>query len=213
MNIIWYGDSCFLIKTLSGRKILLDPFERYTNYNYYLPKCDLITLSHTNFNHSDLNEVNINTKIINNQGYFDLKFVKVYGIDTYNDKLSGLKRGKNIIFILKIDNYTICHLGNLGHIPNDNILDKLQGIDILFIPVGGKFTLDSSDATKLCNLIFPKYIIPMQYKTLDICIPLDDLEKFIFSNKHLLKIDSSNLNTDILNLKYKCNIVLMNSYK
>ena len=189
MQIIWYGHSCFLIKTSSGKRILLDPFKIDINSTASFPKCDLITLSHTHFNHSYINTENTDTKIINTEGYFDMDFAKTYGFNTYHDKLLGLKRGKNTIFILKIDNYTLCHLGDLGHIPDNNILDKLQGIDILFIPIGGNFTLDSYSASKLCELVSPKYIIPMQYKTLDSFIPLDDLDKFIFYNKYIHKIN------------------------
>lgn len=213
MQIIWYGHSCFLIKASSGKRILLDPFKIDINSNASFPKCDLITLSHTHFNHSYINKNNTDTKIINTEGYFDMNFAKTYGINAYHDKLLGLKRGKNIIFILKIDNYTFCHLGDLGHIPDNTILDKLQGIDILFIPIGGKFTLDGYEASKLCELILPKYIIPMQYRTLDSSIPLDDLEKFIFSNKYINKINSSSLDTNILTSKHQSNIILMNICK
>jgi L-ascorbate metabolism protein UlaG (beta-lactamase superfamily) len=213
MQIIWYGNSCFLIKTSSGKRILLDPFEIDINSNTSFPKCDLITFSHTYFNRSYINKNNTDTKIINTEGYFDMNFVKIYGLNTYHDKLFGLKRGENIIFILKVENYTFCHLGGLGHIPDDNILDKLQGIDVLFVPIGGKFTLDGYEASKLCELILPKYIIPMQYKTLNSSIPLDDLEKFIFYNKYIHKFNSLSLDSNILTSKYQCNIVLMDICK
>ena len=58
------------------------------------------------------------------------------------------------IYILKIDNINICHLGDLGHIPPTLVLDKLRNIDILFIPIGGHFTLNGLwSMQNLCKLI------------------------------------------------------------
>ncbi|MBE6071688.1 MAG: Zn-dependent hydrolase [Clostridium butyricum] len=212
MQIFWYGHSCFLIKTNTGKRILMEPFESNIEYNINFPKCDVTTLSHNHFSNSYIDKVGINTKLLNHHGTFDMNTLKVYGITTFCDKLKGAKRGKNIIFIFKIENYTICHLGNLGHIPDINILDRLQGIDILFIPISSQFTLDPIEASHLCDLILPKYIIPMNYKTLDSSIPLNDLEKFLFCNKNIYKINSSVLNIDDLKLKSLCNIILMNTY-
>lgn len=212
MQIFWYSHSCFLIKTITGKRILIEPFENNIEHNIDFPKSDVITLSNNHFRNSYIENINLDTKLINSDGSFDMGFFKVYGITTFSDKLKGIKRGKNIIFIFKIENYTLCHLGNLGDIPDIKILNELQGIDILFIPISGQFTLNAIEASHLCDLILPKFIIPMNYKTLDSSIPLDDLEKFLFSNKNIYKINSSVFNPDDLNLNSFCNILLMNKY-
>lgn len=196
MQIIWYGHSCFLIKTSNGKRILMDPFDDSLGYDNNFPKCDIITMSHSHSTHSHLNTLNYQTKTINSPGTFDLNYLNITGIKTFHDKCKGLKRGSNIIFLFKFDNISICHLGDLGHIPSNYIIDKLKNIDILFIPIGGHFTLNGNDAHKLCLLIEPKLILPMHYKTNTLRMNLDDCKNFLIHMPVIEKINSNLLNID-----------------
>lgn len=209
MQLIWYGHSCFLIKSSTGKRILMDPFENNIGYDNNFPKCDLITISHFHFDHSYLKNINNTTKVINEAGSFEMKFLKLEGIPTFHDKYNGLKRGPNTIYILEIDNYKICHLGDLGHIPSNLILEKLKNIDILLIPIGGNFSFDGFEAAKLCNLVSPKYIIPMHYKTYKTNLYLDGPKNFITSMKYIKKIKSNILNLSDLSHSNKCVTILL----
>ena len=146
MQLIWYGHSCFLIKTDEGRRILIDPFESSLGYNTDFPKCDLITISHSHFDHSFINKLNIDTKIISACGSFDFDFLHLKGINSYHDNYNGLKRGRNVIYIFKFNNISLAHLGDLGHIPEAAVLDELTSLDFMLVPVGGNFTLNGNDA-------------------------------------------------------------------
>ena len=209
MQITWYGHSCFLIKTSIGKRILIDPFDNNLGYDNNFPKCDLITINHNHFYSSYLNNCNDTTKVINEVGTFDMNFLKIEGFSSFHDKCNGLKRGPNIIYIFKDDTYSLCHLGNLGHIPHSLVLEKLKNIDILLIPIGGHFTLNGFEAAKLCNLISPKYIIPMQYKTNRTSLYLDDPKNFIISMKHIKKLNSNILDTLDLDFNYKSECILL----
>ena len=90
------------------------------------PKCDLITISHNHFDNSYLNNSNNTTKVINETGTFDMNFLKIEGLSSFHDKCNGLKRGPNIIYIFKDDRYSLCHLGDLGHIPRSLVLGKIK---------------------------------------------------------------------------------------
>ena len=209
MQIIWYGYSCFLIKTSIGKRILIDPFDNSLEYDNNFPKCDLITISHSHFNNSYLNNSNHETKIINETGLIHMDSLEIEGLNSFHDKYNGLKRGPNIIYIFRDDKYSLCHLGNLGHIPSSLVLEKLKNIDILLIPIGGHFTLNGFDAAKLCKLINPKYIIPMHYRTNRTSLYLDDPKNFIISMKHLKKINSNVLNTSDLDFNYESECILL----
>ena len=209
MQIIWYGHSCFLIKTSIGKRILIDPFDNNLGYDNNFPKCDLIIISHNHFDSSYLDYCNNTTRVINEIGIFDIGFLKIEGLNSFHDKCNGLRRGPNIIYIFKDDKYSICHLGDLGHIPHSLVLKKLINIDILLIPIGGHFTLNGFEAAKLCNLISPKYIIPMQYKTNKTSLYLDDPKNFIISMKHIKKINSNVLDTSDLDFNYKSECILL----
>lgn len=209
MQLIWYGHSCFLLKTYKGKRILTDPFGNTIGYNNNFPKCDLITISHFHFEHSYLKNIDNTTKIINETGLFDMKFLTVEGIPTFHDKCNGLKRGPNIIYLFNVDGYKICHLGDLGHIPCDFILEKLRNLDILLIPIGGHFSLDGLEASELCKLILPKYIIPMHYKTYETSLYLEDSKKFITSMKYIKKLNTNIFDTSDFTLNNKSQTILL----
>lgn len=203
MQLIWYGHSCFMIKTNEGKRILIDPFESSVGYNSDFPKCDLITISHNHFDHSFVNKINIRTKIINTCGNFSFDFFNIKGINSFHDNYRGLKRGPNIIYIFKFQNLSIAHLGDLGYIPESSILDELNSLDFLLIPIGSNFTLDGNQAAKLCNILMPRYIIPMHYKTPTTNLNLSDSKKFILSMKKVNKINSNSI--DLLSFDLKQN--------
>ena len=57
-------------------------------------------------------------------------------------------------------------------------LDKLNGVDILFIPVGGAGTLDAKVAADVSRKIEPKLVIPMHYKIAGLTLPLETEKNF-----------------------------------
>jgi L-ascorbate metabolism protein UlaG (beta-lactamase superfamily) len=209
MQITWYGHSCFIIKTSIGKRVLIDPFDNNLGYNNNFPKCDLVTISHSHFDSSYLNHSNGTTKVINESGKIDMDFLEIEGLNSFHDKYNGLKRGPNIIYIFRGDKYSLCHLGNLGHIPCPSVLEKLRDIDILLAPIGGHFTLNGLDGAKLCKLVKPKYIIPMHYKTNRTSLYLDDPKNFITSMTHLKKISSNVLDTSVLDFNYETECILL----
>ena len=72
-------------------------------------------------------------------------------------------------------------MGDLGQKQlTDEQLEKIDGIDVLMIPVGGEgYTIDSSGAQKIISQIEPKIIIPMHYNLPKLKMKLDDVSKFL----------------------------------
>lgn len=209
MQLTWYGHSCFLLKTSLGKRILTDPFNNTLGYDNNFPKCDLITFSHNHLVNPYIKIPNNETKILSEVGTFHMNSLKIESFPSFHDTCNGLKRGPNIIFLFKDDNYSICHLGNLGHIPNDTILEKLKNIDILLIPIGGHFTLNGFEAAKLCKILLPKYIIPMQYKTNKTSLYLDDPKNFLLSMKNVIQLNSNVIEISSLDFSKKFNCILL----
>lgn len=193
MQITWYGHSCFLIKNSYGKRILIDPFPPDNNYRCIYPKCDLITISHHHLYSSYIDDSNLTTKIINEPGVFSNNFCDITGYNTYHDDDNGLKRGCVIIYKYIINNISLCHLGDIGCIPCEKTLESIKNIDILFVPIGGQFTLDGIKSSILCSIINPKYIIPMNYKTENGPLFLDSVKDFIINMKNIRKINSNSI--------------------
>jgi L-ascorbate metabolism protein UlaG (beta-lactamase superfamily) len=149
---------------------------------YPIPKYepDIITESHQHFDHNAHYLFKNQFMLINTPGVHNAKGVKITGLKTYHDKTHGHERGENIIFKFEFSNgITIAHCGDLGHIPDKSIMKELQGIDILMIPVGGYYTIDAKQAKEIVEIIKPKIIMPMHYKTNFIDFPINYVDNFV----------------------------------
>jgi len=86
-------------------------------------------------------------------------------METFHDKFSGSKRGKNTVYNFKIDEINICHCGDLGHILSSNQIEEIGNVDILLLPVGGLATINAFDAAQVIKQLNPTIVIPMHYRT------------------------------------------------
>lgn len=183
MNIYWYGQSFFKFE---GDKstLVADPFDN--SYGLKIPRltADIVTVSH---DHTDHNNVDIikgvedeGPFVITGPGEYEVKGIFVQGLASFHDNKEGAERGENTIYRYDIDGIRIAHLGDLGHALTDFELSKLEGIDILIIPVGGDITIDAKQATELISQVEPRIVIPMHYNIpgLKTKAKLDDLSAF-----------------------------------
>jgi hypothetical protein len=65
--------------------------------------------------------------------------------------------------LFNLDGVKAAFLGDLGVYEEKELISKLYGVDILFIPIGGKYTIDAEGALQYVKLIKPKTVIPMHY--------------------------------------------------
>ena len=179
LQIRWHGHSCFEIK--DDIILVTDPHDG-KSIGIPAPNIegDIILVSHDHYDHNSVKTVEkIGSKVVRDERKRNIYNVVIRGIKTYHDENFGDSRGENIIFKFLIDDINFCHLGDLGHILEEDIAEKIGDVDILFIPVGGNFTIDANYAWKIVNLIKPSIIIPMHYKIGGLSLPIDTLDKFL----------------------------------
>jgi L-ascorbate metabolism protein UlaG (beta-lactamase superfamily) len=193
MKITWLGHSCFLLEDSKGITLLTDPFDSTLGYEVYKGNPNIVTISHNHFDHNYIKELNGECEIVDNLGTYNLNDIYIKGTPSYHDKNKGLKRGDNIIYTFRMDKYSLCHLGDLGHSLSSNDIEAIGDVDILFIPVGGNFTIDGKEASEITKKINPKIVFPMHYKTSKVSLPLDGIEPFVMNMKNALKIDGNTL--------------------
>ncbi len=182
MIITWQGQSCFKIQDkvgTDGLTLTTDPFDKETGLKVPNFEADIVTVSHDHHDHNNVSSLRGDAFVVDTPGEYDYKNVLIQGIDSYHDDKKGEERGKNTIFRIEMDDLSICHLGDLGHSLDDEQLSKLSGIDILFVPVGGKYTLDAKKAVEVVSQIEPRIVIPMHYKVDGLKIDVDSVESFI----------------------------------
>ncbi|GAA0180786.1 MBL fold metallo-hydrolase [Clostridium sediminicola] len=193
MKITWIAHASFLLEDSKGRKLLTDPYDNSIGHKIYKGDADIITISHHHFDHEYTDEINKSSKILDKVGIFNLCDIPIEGLPTYHDKFKGAKRGENTIYIIEMDGYKICHLGDLGHNLSNDTLEKIGKIDVLLIPVGGNFTIDAKEAATICKQIGSHIVIPMHYKTPKIDFPIDGVDKFITEMKNGERVNSSTI--------------------
>ncbi|OGN10038.1 MAG: hypothetical protein A3J46_04225 [Candidatus Yanofskybacteria bacterium RIFCSPHIGHO2_02_FULL_41_11] len=179
MTIMWFGQSCFRIETKEG-SILIDPFSKEIGLRPPKIKDDLVLVTHDHHDHNNVADANPEAFIIKNPGEYEKQGIAVHGILAYHDKSEGKERGLNTIYIIKAEEMTICHLGDLGQEKlSDEQVQAIGDIDILMIPVGGTYTINSKEAVAVISQIEPKIIMPMHYKTPDLKVDIESADKFI----------------------------------
>ena len=209
MEIKWFGNTTFLIKNSTGKRILINPIDLNSSIIKYDLRPDLITLSNS-LNIDNTNDyLTKDCKIINSCAKYSNDYISIEGYTTYSDNIKGLKRGNNIIYIFEIDNLKFCHLGTLGHKLNSELISKLKDLDFLLIPIGGHFSLDGSEAATLSINISPKYILPMLYKTSLEHSYLDGPYKFISRMKNITKVNNSTIQTSELSFTNSNSVIIL----
>jgi len=99
-----------------------------------------------------------------NRVHTTVRDVSVYNVPAYHDKSRGLQRGKNSIFVVRVDNICIAHLGDLGHKLTKQQLKQLGRIDVVLVPIGGgRFTVPADEGREIIEQIRPRIAIPMHY--------------------------------------------------
>jgi L-ascorbate metabolism protein UlaG (beta-lactamase superfamily) len=196
MEITWLGHSCFLLKDSKGRKLLTDPYDNSIGYPQINESVDVVTVSHQHFDHNYTSELPGTPNIVNECGFFNVCDIPIVGLPSYHDEVKGSKRGDNTIYVVEMDDFRICHLGDLGHHLSADDIGQLGEIDVLLIPVGGNYTIDGKQAAEVARSIKPRIIIPMHYKTPALSFPLNGVEDFITSMKNAEKVENYTLSLD-----------------
>ena len=209
MKIKWLGHSSFLITSDTGTKIITDPYTVSDNLKYGEIKetADIVTVSHEHSDHNNAAAVRGTPKILKKTA--EVKGIKFNGIPTYHDEARGSKRGTNTIFCFEVDGIKICHLGDLGHPLEDKEVAQLGKVDILLIPVGGYYTIDTKVASEVSNKIAPKIIMPMHYKNDRCSFPITGVDEFLRGKKNVTRSNTSESEFKVKELPVSTQIIVL----
>jgi L-ascorbate metabolism protein UlaG (beta-lactamase superfamily) len=172
IEIEWFGHSTFQITSSKGTRVLTDPHGAFDLPHPTLPQ-HIVTTSHQHGPHSAVGMALGNPVVLEgltaggedwNKISTTIRDVSVYTVPAFHDKSRGMQRGKNAIFVFRVDDICIAHLGDLGHLLTPDQLKMMGKIDILLVPVaGGFYTVTPSEATEVMKRVNPRIAIPMHY--------------------------------------------------
>ncbi len=214
MKIKWYGHAAFLLTSDQGVKIITDPYESgayggQLAYGKIRDQVDIVLTSHDHADHNDTKSLSGSPQIIKGSGTATAKGISFKGIATYHDPSRGSERGANTIFTFSVDAMKICHLGDLGHTLSEKELAEIGPVDILLSPVGGYYTIDPKEATKVAEQIKPKVFIPMHFKTAKCGFPIAPVEDFVKGKSNVKRPKSSEVTLEKATLPEQMEIVVL----
>ena len=172
VEVEWMGHATFQITSSKGTRILTDPHGAFDLPRPTLPQ-HIVTTSHQHGPHNSVHMAPGTPVILHGltpggenwqKVSTTIRDVSVYLVPAYHDKSQGMQRGKNAIFVFRVDDICIAHLGDLGHVLTPPQLKLLGKIDVLLVPVaGGMFTVTPDEAVEVTKQINPKIAIPEHY--------------------------------------------------
>ena len=169
------------IKIVGSKVIYFDPYKIENNYN----DADIIFITHDHYDHLDIDSLNkiikddskivIPSSIVNNLLDLDINNelvlvepeedievdgIKVDVVRSYNINKNFHSKDKNYVgYIVKMDDVEYYAMGDTDAVPEINNIE----CDVLFVPIGGTYTMNYKEAAEYANMIKPGKIIPIHY--------------------------------------------------
>lgn len=169
VRITWLGRAYFLVETPTV-KVAIDPCKEGDFWKAPTREtiADLVLTTHDHDDHDAVDAVqgtraSLRSKFVTGEEI--AAGVKVKYVLTDHDGRGGQDRGKNTIYVVELEGLRICHAGDLGHRLTDEQVKAVGPIDILLLPVGGRYTLEPDEARAVCDQLRPRVVVPMHAKT------------------------------------------------
>ena len=178
MYITWHGHACFELG--NEIKILFDPHDgKSIGLKPPIATPDIVLVSHQHFDHNAIRAIHGKFKVYDHVGEWREGDVEIKGVKAYHDEFGGRRRGEIVMFRVSMEGVNFLHTGDLGHILPDSLIAEVEPVDILFIPVGGVFTVDAKKAYRIVEKLEPKVVIPMHYRVGGLTLSINTVEPFL----------------------------------
>jgi L-ascorbate metabolism protein UlaG (beta-lactamase superfamily) len=191
VRIRWWGHACFEVG--NGITLVFDPHD---GESVGLPrpdvKADVVLVSHDHYDHAAGVKLVLRPggTVVRNAVEKNIGGARIRGVETFHDDQGGGLRGKNTVYVVNFGGLTICHLGDLGHVPTSEQVRGIGKVDVLFIPVGGVYTIDAGEAAETVQKIVPRITVPMHYRIKGLKVGIAGVEDFLSGKRNVIRIKS-----------------------
>jgi L-ascorbate metabolism protein UlaG (beta-lactamase superfamily) len=177
MHVDWHGQSAFTLSG-DGRKVVIDPFgdmsglarDRGLQFEYPaidVDDVDLLLITHEHIDHNGTDGIAGDPEVLRSTaGKLESPIGEVVAIASEHDDAAGIDRGPNTIFAFDLDGLRVAHFGDFGQSElRPEQAAALEGVDLLFVPVGGGPTIGAAGAAEIVKTLGPRWVVPMHYRT------------------------------------------------
>src|SRR4051794_693986 len=187
MEITWFGHSCFRLVERGMASVVTDPYDESLGYPVLRLKADIVTVSHAAPGHSNIDAVKGDSRALQGPGEYEIGGVFITGIPTVKAQAEAAKKKSagaepaksNTVFVFDYEGLTVCHLGDLDHVPSQAQIEALGAVNVALVPVGGGGGLNAAQAAEVISLIEPSIVVPMHYRTEGGSGDLEPVSKFL----------------------------------
>jgi L-ascorbate metabolism protein UlaG (beta-lactamase superfamily) len=186
MQLTWLGHACVLLT--GSKKIIIDPFIEGGSVLDTQP--DIVAITHGHEDHMGetvalgkktvaiteiakylrskglpVEGMNIGGTAIIDDVSFTMtpavhsSWIEESGIGCYGGTAAG--------FVIGMDGMKIYHAGDTALFSDMKLIGELYHPDVALLPIGGRFTMGTSEAMMAANFIGARTVIPIHYNTWD----------------------------------------------
>lgn len=179
MQIRWFGHSCFEFRD-SDNIVLIDPHDgKSIGIKPPVSNANIVLITHNLYDHNATRVVKLeHLTVRSEEGTMDLNGLKVTGFPCPCEEGTS-PDCTNKIYKFTMNGISICHCGDLENIPSDDVMEKLKGTDLLFVPAGEVNTIPLPKLKEFVSIADPKILIPMHYRVGGLTVPLKNIDGFI----------------------------------
>ena len=165
MTITWLGQNCFKIEGKDA-VVLVDPANTGSGK---MPRvqADIVLLPQA-LAEKDREVLKPDSFVVETPGEFDSKGVFVTG-QVFGSKIE-------VIYRFEVEGVSFGHLNSTAR-ANEEATAFLEGVDVLFVPVGGGHVMGPIEAASVVSEIEPRLVIPMHFREASVS-KLEPVEKF-----------------------------------
>lgn len=165
MKLRYFGHACFSLAFEGGPTLVVDPFDESVTYPPCALACDAALVSHDHFDHNHTQSLSGAFRRISAAGEVEIGRARIRAMDSFHDSEHGALRGGNLLFRIDCEGLSVAHLGDLGHMPDAAQRAFLADLDLMLIPIGGVYTIDTPAAEALIRELRPRHAVAMHFKT------------------------------------------------
>ncbi len=179
MHLYWHGLTSIRIESSLGDTnctLLTDPYGSDTGLRF--PRTlepNVLVLSHQKREKFALDALKNSPFLIADPGEYEVQGVFVFGTTLPEE---GTKYPFPLMYRFEIEGMSVGFIGGLNKVPSEELLGRLENIDILLLPVGGGDYLDAKKATEIVHTLEPRIVVPLAFETEGCTVPLASVDAF-----------------------------------